>query len=462
MPNIRIREKDFTAQVVYDPTAIVVYVPGLTGSESAPLNTPTLCTTESEFIEKFGGKPATLTGSDNSVAATTVTEGRTTYKFTLPSGVTAPTKIIDGDKDTGYIYARNLLKRGIHVLYEVVADASREKTVANLYKQFCSDTFWNRLSTLTYNIKYITSGGYPTLEFTDNSGVGIIVPKMLDAAKIRGDAVALIDYIYAEGRTLSIDASTKKSVYDIVQTLQSNTSGSPDERLTYGALFMPYASYSLTIGDSTSADTLADVVLPGSAGYLLALAQSCKNKYPDYLAIAGVTKGVIPELKSLKEDVTPTIANEYNKTGSKISINCITSIRNASTPVVWSNRTLAFNKVSDVTDTTDFGRLPALSLLNLRVLTCDIKKLMIDNALNYSFENNSDILWLNYKSRIEAYLDKLISNNMLYTYTLQRVNERAGSTLKAQLTLYPVQPVENWDIEIMLKDDTSDAIGGNI
>lgn len=457
MPNIRIREKDFTAQVVYDPTAIVVYVPGLTGTDTTTFNTPTLCTTESEFIEKFGGEPATLTGSDNSVAATKVTEGTTTYKFTLPSGVTAPTKIIDGDKDTGYIYARNLLKRGIHVLYEVVADTTNRSTVANLYKQFCNNAFWNRLSTLTYNIKYITSGGYPTLEFTDNSGVGIIVPKMLDAAKTRGDAVALIDYIYAEGRTLSIGTNTKISVYDIVQTLQSNKSGSPDEVLTYGALFMPYASYSLTLKEDVT-----DVILPGSAGYLLALAQSCKNKYPDYLAIAGVTRGVIPELRSLKEDVTPTIANEYNKTNSKISINCITSIRNASTPVVWSNRTLAFNKVPDVTDTTDFGRLPALSLLNLRVLTCDIKKLMIDNALNYSFENNSDILWLNYKSRIEAYLDKLISNNMLYTYTLQRVNERAGSTLKAQLTLYPVQPVENWDIEIMLKDDTSDAIGGNI
>lgn len=446
MPNIRIKERDYTAQPSYNPTESIVYVPGFAGTgatKTTPINTPTLCRSVSDFEALFGKTPKSLRG-----ATADPTAGSNAFQF--PSGVTGG-NVVEGDADIGYLYAHQLLTRGIPVLYEAVQGASGAETIEALYTKFIDDAFWSRLATLEYDIKFITSGGYPTFEFGTSADKAVIVKAMMTAAQARGDAVALIDYHYIDGRTL--DATNTQSVYSVLQTVGQFKDSNNVDYGTFGAMFAPYCDYTISkVGD------VATLTAPGSFGYLLALSESTNNNNPDYLAVAGISRGKIPGFKGLKEDVTSAIAHTYNNTNAKMSINCIAPIRNMGT-VIWSNRTLRYNEVADpATDTAPFGVLPALALLNLRVMTCDIKKTLTDGALRYMFENNSDILWLNYRSRIEDYLDKIVSNNGLRTYTINRLSKDSSNTIQVGVTLYPVQPVENWDITVELKDETSEGV----
>lgn len=448
MPNIRIIEKDLTSVYQSNPTETIVYIPGFmgTGATTATAEVPTLCRTVAEFEKYFGTGPAT--GEGEAFANPQISTG--SYSFQFPDNLDGK-NVIKGTVDIAYLYAHQLLVRGVPVLYEAIKSETVgtiiASDIATLYTKFVSKDFWGRLTSLDYNVKYITSGGYPIFEFGTSKDKFVVCDLMLEAAEKCGDCVALIDYEYIDKRTL--DSTNADSVYSVLQGL-----GSAGEKLTYGAMFAPYANY--TISATSASSDYTKLTAPASFGYLLALANSINNKNADWLAVAGSQRGVIPELDSLIESMNSSIANDYNKVDGKISINSITRIRNLGT-IIWSNRTLQKNSGTDIditSKTGEFPILPALSLLNLRVMTNDIKKILKDTALYYTFENNDDILWLNFRAKVDSYLDTIVSNGGLRTYELNRVGYTGRNTLKVQLKLYPIQPVENWDIEIELRNAT--------
>lgn len=318
-----------------------------------------------------------------------------------------------------------------------------EFTVSDMYKFMngtsTSDSIFTKLIDRgEYNLKFITSGSYPVFEYNgtdkelnivDNS----IVKTMLTVAATRGDASAIIDHTNNLTRPLVGDDNT--ALLSSLQLLPEIPVGSGEkieDARKYGAMFTPYASYEAVVTNMIS-------ILPASFAYLASLANSVKTN-ANWYAVAGVTRGLVPNLLQVSQTITGAIAEEMQaKEG--ISINPITNIKPYGY-CIWGNRTL-----------NDNDGLVASSFLNIRVLANDVKKVVYKAARKLTFELNSDILWLNFRSEIEPTLDKMVSGNGLTTYKIIRKATTKKATIEAIIRLRAVEAVEDWDITLELADD---------
>lgn len=282
-----------------------------------------------------------------------------------------------------------------------------------------------------YNVKYITSGGYPTYEFGDN----VIVTAMLDAASNRGDCVALIDHTNNTERSLNDKNPT--SVYYSVY--YNSINGGLFAQGTYGTMFTPWAKYSVP-------RCAISIELPGSFGYLAALGLAIQTN-DNWLAIAGATRGVVPYFNGActKERLTNALADAYTQR-DRIAINPITVIKPYGN-LIWGNRTL-------YTASGSAGNnLNAWSFLNYRNLCSDIKKVVYETAKRYTFEQNSDVLWINFKAGITPLLDQMKSGFGLLDYKITKGTTTEKAKLIAYITIVPIYPVEDFDITIIVEDD---------
>ena len=101
-----------------------------------------------------------------------------------------------------------------------------------------------------------------------------------------------------------------------------------------------------------------------------------------------------------EDKLTNAIADGYQFSDAEsmygISLNAITYI-NGYGYCIWGNRTLRQSSQSRVGTATGY--------LNLRNMVSDIKKLAFTSAQRLLFEQNTDILWLTFKS----YMTPLLS-----------------------------------------------------
>ena len=282
-----------------------------------------------------------------------------------------------------------------------------------------------------YNVKFLTSGGYPTYEFGDN----VVVSAMFDTANNRGDCVALIDHTNNAERSLNDKNPT--SVFFSVYNNSMNSSLFANG--TYGSMFTPWAKYSVP-------RCAVSIELPASFGYLAALGLALQTS-DNWVAIAGATRGIVPYFSSActKERLTNALADAYQNR-DRISINPITVIKPYGN-LIWGNRTL-------YTATGTAGNnLNAWSFLNYRNMVSDIKKLVYETAKRYTFEQNSDILWINFKSSITPLLDRMKSGYGIVDYKISKGTTTEKAKLVAIITIVPIYPVEDFDITIIVEDD---------
>lgn len=289
-----------------------------------------------------------------------------------------------------------------------------------------------------YVIKFITSGAYPVFEFNNNS----IAQAMVEVAANRGDCTALIDHTPNNERTLL--ALNSSSVYysvvnDFANTYVVNSLG--EDAFTYGAMFTPYGVYNCTTVSK-------QVMLPASHGYLSALAASVQTN-GNWMAAAGVQRGAVPNLVALSQNLTNAIADSYEPRDG-IAINPITNIKPYGL-TIWGNRTLKNNAKA--------GDLTATSFLSIRQLTNDVKRTVWVAAKTLTFEQNSDLLWINFKSKIIPTLDQMVSGNGLSGYEIKKQKTTKKATVKAVIRLYAIEPVEDWDITIELADSSTEIAG---
>ena len=282
-----------------------------------------------------------------------------------------------------------------------------------------------------YNVKFITSGGYPTYEFGDN----VIVAAMFDTASNRGDCVALIDH--TDNAERSLNDKNPTSVYYSVY--YNSINGGLFATGTYGTMFTPWAKYSVP-------RCAISLDLPASFGYLAALGLAIQTS-DNWVAIAGATRGVIPYFNGActKERLTNALADAYTQR-DRIAINPITVVKPYGN-LIWGNRTL-------YTATGSAGNnLNAWSFLNYRNMVSDIKKLVYETAKRYTFEQNSDVLWINFKSGITPLLDRMKSGYALVDYKISKGTTTEKAKLVATITIIPIYPVEDFDITIIVEDD---------
>ena len=344
------------------------------------------------------------------------------------------------DYDTGYLYASELLFAGIPVIYYAYKNtqlSDNAQTVSDLYSAM-DDVLELIKDKGEYSPKYITMGGYPVLGYNNN----VITKKMVEVAATRGDCVALIDHTDKADRPLAKDDTA--SVYYEVKQLAT------DENFEgqFGAVFTPWATYDFaSLGASSK-----NQKLPGSYAYCISLAQSVKTN-ANWFAIAGVTRGLVPNLVSKKdayaldteEVLTNAIADSYQN-DQDVSINAITNIRPYGY-TIWGNRTLKDNTITEGTTATSF--------LNLRNLINDVKKVAYTAAKSLMFEQNTDILWINFKSKLTPTLDRMSSGQGLSGYKIIKETPTDGDRTKVQakIILYPVYAVEKFDITVIIRNE---------
>ena len=288
-----------------------------------------------------------------------------------------------------------------------------------------------------YVIKFITAGAYPVFEYDGNN----LTQKIIEVAANRGDCTALIDHTPNNERSLlALDsASVYANVIDWADTYVVNSLG--EDAFTYAAMFTPYGIYSCTTVDK-------QVMLPASHGYLSALAASVQTN-GNWMAAAGVQRGAVPNLVALSQNLTNAIADSYEPRDG-IAINPITNIKPYGL-TIWGNRTLKNNAKA--------GDLTATSLLSIRQLTNDVKRTVWVAAKTLTFEQNSDLLWINFKSKIIPTLDQMVSGSGLSGYEIKKQKTTKKATVKAVIRLYAIEPVEDWDITIELADSSTEIAG---
>lgn len=310
--------------------------------------------------------------------------------------------------DCGYIMASKLLAEGLPVLYCVLTD------------DFTMDDALTQVSDKgTYSVKYITSGGYP-----------VAASDLMDVAEARGDCVALIDLPLS---------SESESIEDEITTFTASLGD--NENGSYGAAVYPWGKYTFD---------KKEYILPASFGYLMCVAKAIRTS-PNWLAIAGVTRGLVPNLTSLvtpnNEMLTNTIA-ENNQPKTKdddgtgaVSVNCITNIRPYGL-CIWGNRTL--KPVEDNTVATNF--------LNIRNMLSDVKKVLYTTAKSLMFEQNNDTLWLRFKSGVSPLLNELKSGSGISDFKIIKNPSSVRGQVCATVRIYPVYAVEYFDLTVEISD----------
>lgn len=340
------------------------------------------------------------------------TEAELAAKF---SGDLPETTTLEYSAALGYKLARHLLASGLTVLVQGI-------TVA------MTDNQWLALEDRNqYDIRFLTNGAIKA------AGV---VQKMIDCAANRGDCTALVDF----------DESVSNFDYTL-GTIQAKVTGVTKGQ--YAAAFTP-AFY--TKNGHFITDDVAEVLIPSAFGYVFAYASSIKNN-PEWLAIAGFDRGVIPELSRVAHKYSTADVNALQKRSDTeaddnvgIAINAIAYIRPAGY-IIYGNRTLRANEATK--------KLTATSFLNVRNMISLVKKIAYDAANKFTFEQNSEKLWVNYKSYITPTLDRITHGDGALGYSINKIKTDAKATLEAEIIIQPIEAVEDILLGIIMTDTTT-------
>lgn len=356
-----------------------------------------------------------------------------------------------GDADPGYRYALTLLSLGMPVYFEQMNDSVEDINVSKMYAglnaRFVDEPgseYYAFDSMGDYNVKFITSGGYPTFEYNNNS----LAEAMRDIAKARNDSIALIDHTDNPSRPIT--------TYDNDSIINAVRGWNVGEDGTFATMFTPWyecTHAAVTTMQNATASEIPNKMMPGSLAYLTSLAIQIQN-YNPWLAVSGVTRGLVPYCKELHTDkpLTNQIADSYqalpNSGVTPISINPLTYVRNYGI-CIWGNRTLRNNA----------NGTKASSFLNIRSAVSDIKKRLYEASQQTLFEQNTDVTWLNYKSLILPLLETMVSDYILQDYAVTRLYTDPNTgfavpayEIMAVIRIQPINSVEVFDLTIYMEN----------
>lgn len=402
MPKIDIKERDLTTAGGLNGSSNVVYVPGfvkhINSKYAGKIKFPYLFNSVSEFKTVFSeenGDFSLLGYSD-----------------------------VANNFERSQLYALSILQTGLPVLFDLVGGVGVETdSTAAGYLQGMESHISSNLDKLkdrnNYDIKFLTSGGYYSATFGGT---------LISIAAARGDCTAIIDH-------------NEKSVALDMETDSGEIPNSADGK--YGAMFTPWCTFQFPKWDSKKNTPLTS--MPGSLAYLLAFASSVNANNANWLAAAGASRGGIPYLEAPLVVLSEDDVAKYQRTNEKnagVSINPITNI-NPYGVIVWGNRTLNPNA----------SGLIASSFLNIRQLCNDIKKTLYIACKSITFEQNSDLLWVKFKSMITPLLDQMQTGDGISGYQISKKKSTKKATLTAVIRIYPIEAVEDFDITLELADE---------
>lgn len=415
MASIKILEKDYTRSEVFNATDTIVYIPGMLGRDKNGNNMD---------ISEILGKPqliTNLTDFENTIGV-------------LPTIIDEDSSRVEYDKS--FIMAKQLVGLGMKVLYEIVGyNGTAVTDEATMRTVLATDSHWEKLLDRSlYNVRFITSGGYNAASINNFA----IANRMTFTCSSRGDCVALIDHPIT-----FTEASEVKALFS-----PSDSSAATVSNGEYGAAFTPWCKFNLTVDlGGIDPEYITDTgsgywTLPPSFSYLMSYHNMLKNGNANWLASAGASRGEIPNLLEPLAAFGEKACDELqSREEGKVAVNPITFV----TPYgyrVYGNRTLKQN----------IDGLKATSFLNIRNLISDIKKTCFQACRVMAFEQNTDVLWYNLKSKITPLLDRMATNEGIRAYKVSRVNTNEKAKVVGKVRIIPIEAVEDFEITIELVD----------
>lgn len=222
----------------------------------------------------------------------------------------------------------------------------------------------------------------------------------------------------------------------------------------YVAAFTP--GFITKVNDLVASDK-SEATISAEFGYLFAYAYATKNGSEEWEAIAGPRRGVIPELSKVVHKynsseievlqgraATGEVDLDYEGDNVGVAVNPIAYVRPFGN-VIYGNRTLHDNQKLD--------GLVASSFLNIRNCVNAIKKRMYSASRTYTFEQNTNVLWINFQNYIKPLLDRMKTGNGILDYEFIKLKTDKKARIKARLNIIPIEAVEDFDLEIALLDD---------
>jgi hypothetical protein len=368
------------------------------------------------------------------------------YEFTSKSdfintiGVHGPKITVQGDESAEEAYhygnqmAYELLGMGYKVIYKPITSI----------EELSTETFWNVFKDKSnYDFRFISHGllNHETINTANSciANLAAYVATDVSGNPGRGDCVALIELnenSYLENAADKPEAQIADAISEMSDINELNGK--------YCAMTVPSVVYKMD--DDKVKDFENNKKFPGAFHYLACFANSLGQGFAEWYAAAGYTRGVASYIidhttVKLGEIAINALEPRNKKDGLKFACNVIANFRGSY--YLWGNRTAHPLKESD---------LVASHFLNIRQLCTTIKKQLYVACRRFTFDPNSDTLWINFVNAIKPTLERMKADQGIRDYRIQKVYTDKKATLKAKIRVIPIEAVEDFDIEVSLED----------
>lgn len=327
--------------------------------------------------------------------------------------------------------AYNLLGHGYTVLFK---ELKNHDSATNQLKEA---SFWSPLKDKSvFNFRYLISGGCYASEVMNqmvqiakfNNNIELKDAEIIGDANGRGDCIALCDI-----DETGIDP--RESLENIVTKLGTAAKAITADK--NAAIFGPRVQY---VNDS--------LIYPASYHYLLCAINS-QQRYAEWYAVAGYARGISPvgvtsTTLKLGEIAINTLAPRVINDFTDRAVNLILNER--SNYYLWGNRTAA---------TLNATGLIFSHFLNIRQLCTTIKKNLYSACRQFTFDPNSDLLWIDFVNAIRPTLETMKADQGIKGYKISKVVNGPKAALTAKIRIIPIEAVEDFDISISLEDSLS-------
>lgn len=432
MPRIRITESDLTSNKSDFAREITVYVPYINSDTTAAVK---LYEDAAKFKADYFKASATT-------SKTTTSEGTTSEATTA--------------LDSRH-YALALLEHGCKVLFDIMASMPEDSATTTPKKTELTDHISLLSNKNSYDIDFLIPG-------IDLANCHALNKMLALIAATRKDCVALLDPVTYTKDGSAVEIKTAKDAVgyfdNLFADMTSTAEITSDDDSAMGMKEDPAQidKYCASAWASVKADIVIDnvayedSVLPGSFDQIMAIAESVNDGNSIWLAPAGVYRGVMPfdDIKTTVDLSDADVDVMQTRKSVNHSVNPIQNIRGWGVRI-WGDRTL-YKPTGDKAKSGLSDYLYASSFLTVRILSNKVKKAVWDISKKYTFEQNTDVLWINFKAEIRKVLEEMKNNSGVSGYKIERKSTDERAKLGCKIKIVPILPVEDFSIGIELND----------
>lgn len=293
---------------------------------------------------------------------------------------------------------------------------------AKVYEEF-KDKF-------KYDIMFVTSSGYSGYDHDKNTS-SILESAIRDLAESRGDCIGFID-------PPTEDMIDRASLTDPLAKITEDYLISNDTNSSYLTASAPWCT------TRNPADTSEIIKMAPSYFALTSIGRASNDGFiwqpPAGVARATLTDVIQPEYE-IGDELQSRWQNSYR------GINPIMNLRNYGY-VMFGQRTLLQSPTG--------GKGTSLEALNVRLISCVIKKYIYEACTRLSFQNNTIRLWNEFKAIMNPKLENMKCNDGLDDY-LVVMDERtvtadaeAAGRVPGYVIVSPFRAAEKFDIQFVL------------